>query len=155
MLKNTKISRPEEINWRNMDLTGASRGVRWVCSIICVVIAIAITSALIGFCTLYVASSSNCQKYVAPTGVTTAAQVAEVSARNSESDTFCYCNANIASIYSDSVVGAFCSSITNKVLITNVLQVSASVLSSVTNVILAIIIALIAKYLLRPANVPK
>lgn len=87
--------------------------------------------------------------------MTTAAQVTEVKARNSESDTFCYCNANIASIYSDTNVNAFCSSITNKVLITNILQVSASILSSVTNVILAIIIAVIAKYLLRPANVPK
>lgn len=35
------------------------------------------------------------------------------------------------------------------------LQVSASIVSSVTNVILAVFISLIAKYLLRPANIPK
>lgn len=104
MLKNTKISRPEEINWRNMDLTGPSRALRWVCSIFCVIIAIAITSALIGFCTLYVASTSNCQRYIAPSGQTTTIQVAEVKGRNSESDTFCYCNANLAAIYTDPVI---------------------------------------------------
>jgi len=40
-------------------------------------------------------------------------------------------------------------------LMTNLLQIGASVLSSITNVILAIIITAIAKKLLRPNTVPK
>jgi len=69
--------------------------------------------------------------------------------------TYCYCNANIASIYTDATIGAFCASVSNKVLITNGLQISASVVSSVTNIILGIIIGVIAKRLLRPNSIPK
>jgi hypothetical protein len=58
-------------------------------------------------------------------------------------------------MYTDTSVQDFCSSISNQVLVTNILQVSASVVSSVTNVILGIIIAVIAKYLLRPNSIPK
>lgn len=137
-----------------MDMTGVARFVRGVCSVLFVVICIAITSGLIGLCTLYVASSSNCQSYVTPTG-TVAQQVAVVQGRNSESDTFCYCNANLALIYTDATVGAFCGAISNKVLMTNAIQIGASIVSAVTNVLLAIITTVIAKYLLRPANIPK
>ena len=79
MLKSTKASRPEEINWNNNDMTGLSRFLRGLCSFFCVVIVILICSGLIGLCTLYVASSSNCQNYVAPTGTTTSAQLAQVT----------------------------------------------------------------------------
>ena len=74
-MKDTKISRPEEINWRNMDMSGLAKFVRGLCSFFFVVVAILICSALIGFCTLYVASSSNCQSYVSPTGSTVTAQI--------------------------------------------------------------------------------
>ena len=59
-------------------MSDCSRGIRWVCSVFFVIVAIAITSALIGLCTLYVASSANCQDYVSPSGSTYALQVAEV-----------------------------------------------------------------------------
>lgn len=58
-------------------------------------------------------------------------------------------------MYSEVLVEAFCSEMSNKVLITNVLQVAASVVSSITNIVLAIIVTVIAKYLLRPASIPK
>lgn len=155
MIKNTKTSRPDEINWNNVDMTDCSRGVRWVVSILLVVLSILMTSALIGFCTLYVASSANCQGYVQPTSTGYPAQIAEVQSRNSLSDTFCYCNANLAALYTEGSVNSYCGSISNKVLVTNILQVAASVISAVTNVVLAVIIAVIAKYVLRPANIPK
>ena len=136
-------------------MTGGVKFLRGLCSLFVVTLAILICSALIGFCTLYVASSANCQNYVAPTGATVADQIAAVQARNSDSDKFCYCNANIASLYTDSNINAYCGDISNKILITNTLQIGASVVSAITNVFLAIIIALIAKYLLRPNSIPK
>ena len=85
-------------------MSGLSRFARGLCSVFFVIVAIMITSALIGLCTLYVASSANCQDYVVPTESTYAAQIATVSARNTDSDTFCYCNANFAAIYTDTDV---------------------------------------------------
>jgi len=56
-------------------MSGASRLVRILCSLFFVVIAILICSALIGICTLYVASSANCQSYVSPTGASISLQI--------------------------------------------------------------------------------
>lgn len=103
MLRNAKLSRPEEINWRNIDISGLGRFVRWFFSIFFVVISIMITSSLIGLCTLYVASTSSCQDYTTPTG-SVAAQISTIIARNSDSQKFCYCNENIASLYTDSTI---------------------------------------------------
>lgn len=75
-MKNTKIIRPEEINWQNIDMSDLSRGARWICSLFFVILAIAVTSGIIGLLTLYVASLSSCQRYVAPTGITFALQIA-------------------------------------------------------------------------------
>ena len=40
-------------------------------------------------------------------------------------------------------------------LITNSLQIGASVVSAVSNVALAVLVAVIAKYILRPSSIPK
>lgn len=130
---------------------------RSLCSLLLVAVAIIITSALIGFCTLYVASTSSCQSYVAPntsTYPTYASQIAVVSTQGAQAK-FCYCNDNIGVMYTNSDVNGFCSSISNMILVTNILQVAASVVSSVTNVILSIVIAVISKKLLRPHTIPK
>jgi hypothetical protein len=66
MIRNNKLSRPEEINWRNIDLSSYSIFGRWVLSLLLVFLAIIITSAMIGFCTLYVASTSSCSGVVLP-----------------------------------------------------------------------------------------
>ena len=157
MIRNNKLSRPEEINWRNIDLTNISIVMRSLCSLLLVTLAIIITSALIGFCTLYVASTSSCQSYVAPNTsiyTTYSSQITYVSTQGSQAK-FCYCNDNIGVMYTNSDVNTFCSSISNMILITNVLQVAASVVSSITNVILSIFIAVISKKLLRPNTIPK
>lgn len=52
-------------------------------------------------------------------------------------------------------MNAFCGSISNKVLITNALQIGASVVSAVSNVVLAILMTAIAKHLYRPNSIPK
>lgn len=58
-------------------------------------------------------------------------------------------------MYSYTSVEDYCADISNKVLITNLLQVAASVVSSITNVILSIIITSISQKLLRPNTIPK
>jgi hypothetical protein len=72
-----------------------------------------------------------------------------------DSSIFCYCNDNFGSIYTNTYINSLCSEIQSKILLTNGLQIAASVLSSVTNAILGIIIAAIAKKLLRPNTIPK
>jgi hypothetical protein len=154
MVHNSRLSRPEEVNWQNIDMTRLSRFVRGLLSLVVVALAILVCSALIGVCTLYVASSSNCQNYSAPSGSTIALQISEVKGRNSNSDTFCYCSANLASLYTNAEINAFCSSVSNTVLVTNALQIGASAVSAATNVVLSIIIMLVAKHLLRPQSIP-
>lgn len=61
---------------------------------------------MIGFCTLYVASTSSCQNVVLPdvTVYTTyAAQIASIQSGDSATK-YCYCNANIDAMYSETVV---------------------------------------------------
>ena len=47
-------------------------------------------------------------------------------------------------MYTDTNVMSFCSDISNKVLVTNILQIAASIVSSITNVILSIVIAVVS-----------
>jgi hypothetical protein len=146
MIKNNKLSRPEEINWRNIDLTSFSILGRWILSLFLVVLAVVITSAMIGFCTLYVASTSSCSGITMPdinVYTTYASQIAIVTPQG-ETAKYCYCNANIDAMYTDTDVKAFCEAISNKVLVTNILQVGASIVSSITNVILSIVIAVVS-----------
>lgn len=102
-----------------------------------------ITSALIGFCTLYVASTSSCSGVNLPTTGTYAQQIAIVQTQGGTAK-YCYCNNNIDVMYTDATVNAFCSSVSNMILVTNLLQVAASIVSSITNVILSIVIAVIS-----------
>jgi hypothetical protein len=157
MIRNNKLSRPEEINWRNVDLSNISIFIRWIISLLLLLLSIVLTSAMIGFCTLYVASTSSCQNVVLPDTtiyLTYASQIAVVQ-NQGESAKFCYCNNNIDVMYTDTTVNTFCSSISNMILITNILQVAASVVSSITNAILSIVIAVISQKLLRPHTIPK
>lgn len=138
-------------------MSSFSIAIRWILSLFLVFLAIIITSALIGFCTLYVASTSSCSNITLPdTNIYTsyAAQIAIVSTQG-ETAKYCYCNSNIDVMYTNSDVNTFCSSVSTMILITNILQVAASIISSITNVILSIIIATISEKLLRPNTIPK
>lgn len=112
---------------------------------------------MIGFCTLYVASTSSCQNVVLPdvTVYTTyTSQIASI--QNGDSSTkYCYCNANLDAMYTETEVETFCADISTMVLVTNILQIAASVVSSITNIILTILITVISGKLLRPHTIPK
>ncbi len=130
---------------------------RWILSLFLVVLAVIITSAMIGFCTLYVASTSSCAGITLPDTSIYTTYASQINIVTPQGDTakYCYCNANIDAMYTDATVKAFCESISQKVLITNILQVAASIVSSITNVILSIVIAVISEKLLRPNTIPK
>ena len=58
-------------------------------------------------------------------------------------------------MYINSNVGQACSNISAKVLMTNALQIAASIISLIINFILSILVTIIAKYLLRTDTIPK
>jgi hypothetical protein len=153
MIRSNNLSRPEEINWRNIDLSKMSIFIRWTVSLLLVVISIAITSALIGICTLYVASTSSCQNVIYPQ--TTSLLDTQAATLAGGKALFCYCNANLQEMYTNDNVGKACSNISTQVLMTNGLQIAASLVSTITNVILSLIVTAIAKNLLRPNTIPK
>lgn len=79
MIRNNDLTRPEQINWRNTDISNCSSFVRWMLSLLFLAISIIITSGLIGFLMLYVASTSNCQNVTLPsTSLSVADQIAAV-----------------------------------------------------------------------------
>ena len=147
LIESTDLARPEEYNWPNMDISLCSKVVRVILSVLLLIVVIAITSSLIVFCTLYVSTTSSCANYDANTSLT--------QALAGDSQTlFCYCNANFHLIYVDSSIQNACTNIERDILVSNLLQVGASLVSAITNVILIVIVALIAEYLLKPATKP-
>lgn len=58
-------------------------------------------------------------------------------------------------MFSDTGIANYCSTIETDILITNVVQIGASLLSTVTNILLIVIVSLIADKLLKPDNRPK
>ena len=89
MIESMNLSRPEEYNWNNLDISTCSRVLRVIFSILLVIIMIAITSSLIAFCTLYVSSTSSCSSFDSTTTL-------EVAVASDEQTLYCYCNANYA-----------------------------------------------------------
>ena len=155
MIRNNNLSRPDQINWRNADLTSCSSFGRWVLSICLVTLCIIITSGIIALCMLYVSSTSSCQNVTLPsTSLSTTDQIAQVKTMDDTAH-FCYCNANLANMATDTEINDFCSSQSTKVLIANALQVIASILSAVTNLLLAMIVMALASRLLRPVSIPQ
>ena len=57
-------------------------------------------------------------------------------------------------MYTNSNVEQACSNISAKVLMTNALQISASIISVIINFILSVIVTLIAKHILRCDTIP-
>ena len=71
-IKSNNLSRPEQINWANHDISGCSKILRGILSIVLLIIAIVITSSCIALCTLYVSSISACANYNPNTTLTDA-----------------------------------------------------------------------------------
>ena len=143
MIESMNLARPEEFNYTNLDISACSRIVRVLLSILFLIIIIAITSSLIVFCTLYVSSTSSCQSFSSDT------TLQQALAADSQT-LYCYCNTNFADIYIDTEIQNACSTIESDILVNNVLQIGASLVSAITNVILIIVVSLIAEYLLKP-----
>jgi hypothetical protein len=109
-IRSNRLSRPEEINWRNIDLSSASITIRYILSLLLVLIVIAITSALISLSTLYAASISSCQTYIAPNANTYNTIISQINYAKTQNEAyqFCFCSDNFQSIYTDSDINSFC-----------------------------------------------
>lgn len=90
MIESVNLSRPETINWDNVDISACSYFVRFVFSILFIIISIFITSSLIALCTLYVSTSSNCGSY----DTDTTFDVAKAS--DDKLTIYCFCSTNYA-----------------------------------------------------------
>ncbi len=148
IIKSMNLSRPEQINWQNLDISVCSRFLRFIFSILFLVIAILITTSLIALCTLYVSSTSACSNY----DTTTLLPAAQSAGGQT---LYCYCAAHFSDIYTDVLIKDACSSLSNSILYANLMQIGASLVSAVSNVILVVIVGVIAKYLLKPDSKPK
>lgn len=149
MIESVNLSRPETINWDNVDISACSYFVRFIFSILFIIISIFITSSLIALCTLYVSTSSNCGSY----DTDTTFDVAKAS--GDKLTIYCFCSTNYASIYTDAGINSLCSNLEQTILVSNIVQIGASLLSTVTNIILIVVVSTIAGKLLKPDTKPK
>lgn len=148
MIKNMNLSRPEQMNWPNLDISGCSRIFRWIFSILFVLIAILITSSAIALCTLYVSSTSACTNYDETTLLTTAKAAGGQTL-------YCFCAAHFTEIYTDTKIKSACEDLSNTILYANIMQVGASLVSSISNVLLLVVVGLTSRYVLKPDSKPK
>lgn len=142
------LSRPEQINWPNLDISGCSRLIRWIFSIIFLLIAILITSSAIALCTLYVSSTSACTNYD-PTTL-----LADAVTKGGQT-LYCFCADNFADIYTDPDIKSACDSLSSTILYANIMQIGASLVSSLSNILLIVAVGLISRYVLKPDSRPK
>lgn len=129
-----------------MDISGCSFCIRVLISILLLIIVIIITSSLIAFCTLYVSSTSNCVNF------DTTLTLEDV--QDSEQLLYCYCSAHLIDLYNDQTIQNACGDLQEDILIANIVQIGASVISAVTNVILVIVVGVIAGFILKPETKP-
>jgi hypothetical protein len=148
MIKSNNLSRPEQINWQNLDIGSCGSLVRWILSIIFLLISILITSSLIALCTLYVSSTSACSNYDPATLITKAVA-------DGGQTLYCFCASHFADMYTVPTIQNACANLSNTILYANIMQVGASLVSSVSNVLLIIAVGIIGKYVLKPASKPK
>ena len=129
-----------------MDISGCSFCIRVLISILLLIIVIIITSSLIAFCTLYVSSTSNCVNF------DTTLTLEDV--QDSEQLLYCYCSAHLIDLYDDPTIQNACGDLQEDILIANIVQIGASVISAITNVILVIVVGVIAGFILKPETKP-
>ena len=104
IIKSNNLSRPEQINWPNLDVSGCAKFFRGLLSIILLIVSIVITSSCIALCTLYVSSTSACTNYDPMTTITAA------KAKGGQT-LFCYCSANFVDIYTNPLIKDACGSL--------------------------------------------
>lgn len=149
MLESNNLPKPDTINWNNIDISTGSYIMRFLLSIFFIIISIFISSSLIALCTLYVTTTSNCSNF------NSSLTISQIITLNKQLQTFCYCSANSALVGSSSQFDSLCKNISHDIFISNIVQVCASILSSLTNIILILIISIIAQKLLKPPNKPR
>lgn len=144
LIERVKLGKPEDIIWENVDVTTCNWIVRRIIGIILLIISLFITSGLICISTLYIATTSSCSDYTTIT-------FAQAQVTTDQNTLFCYCQEQIFSGFMDDSIKSLCQNLNQKIIITNALQISASVVSAITNVILSVLIVQIVK-MMKPKS---
>jgi hypothetical protein len=98
-----KVPAPEDINWVTFDISLGSRFLRGLIAFLIILIFLGVSCAIIGLCSIYIAShASDCQNVIVP------ASAAAAAASTDSTEVQCYCDANLVSALSDSAIKAVC-----------------------------------------------
>lgn len=123
-----------------MDVGPCQWVLRRIAGILMMLASLFITSSLICMSTLYIATTSSCTTYVPIT-------FAQAQVTSDQNTLFCYCQSEIYAGLTDPAVKSICEGLTSKIIYTNALQIVASLVSVITNVILTFLIGAIVKFM--------
>lgn len=137
---------PEDINWSTFDISLASRFFRGLLAFFVILIFLGVSCAIIGLCSIYIAShASNCENVTIPTSAAAAAATTDTSVVQ------CYCDANLVSALSDSSVNAVCASYLTNIYVSQAIQYAVIFTSSLTNFLFGLIVDKLVNFI-RPVS---
>jgi hypothetical protein len=146
MISSERVPSPEDINWGTFDISLTSRFLRGLLSFFVILIFLGVSCAIIGMCSIYIAShASDCDNVVVPTSVTAAAASTDSTAVQ------CYCEANLVSALSDSSINAVCKSYLTNIYVAQVIQYAVIITSSVTNYLFGLVVDKLVNFI-RPVS---
>lgn len=100
-----------------------------------ILIFLGITCAIVGLCSIYIAShASNCQNITIPSTLA-AAQLSTDSAAVQ-----CYCDANLVSTVSDQATKSLCEPYLTNIYVSQTIQYAVIIASSLTNFLFGLIV---------------
>lgn len=145
-IKNEKVSSPEDIEWESFEIGACSKLFRVLFTIVIILIFLAISSTIIGLCSIYISShSGSCADVTIP------GSAADASATNNATIIQCYCDANLIVSFSDARIEAVCSSYRDSILIAQGIQYAVIATSSLTNFLFGVIVGKLVNCV-RPAS---
>jgi hypothetical protein len=146
LIKNDKVPAPEDINWGTFEINPCGRLLRGLLAFFVILIFLGVSCAIIGLCSIYIAShASNCQNVTVPS------TVAEAQASTSSTAVQCFCDANLVSSFSDSTINTLCQPYLSNIYISQAIQYAVIITSSLTNFLFGLIVNNLVKFV-RPAS---
>ena len=111
-----------------------------------ILIFLGVSCAIIGLCSIYIASNaSNCDGVIVPTSAAAAALSTDSTAIQ------CFCDSNLVSALSDSAVNAVCKPYLTNIYVSQVIQYAVILTSSLTNFLFGLIVDKLTNFV-RPIS---
>lgn len=116
-------------------MTTFSLIIRYLLSVILILIFLAISCTIIGLCTIYISThSSNCDSITVPTTLANALMITDSAVLK------CYCNANLFSSFTNAGIQKLCSAYLKNIYIQQAVQLAITLVSTLTNILFGIVI---------------